>query len=206
MPLHANRKSGQGESKRIILAMRYRHLSVANRSLMIFIVMLAAQEERMIALRGAGVRKRIIRIKRKCAFQKHKRFLRLLRHSRIDIGQRPQNKVVGVEAIRPLSFGSLDLSQTKTRLNRADDRQRDLVLQGENIVGFAVIAFGPNMRSRCNIDELRGDAHTISRFANTSFEHVANAKFASDLLYVDRPALVGEGRIARDDEEPLDAR
>jgi len=37
-------------------------------------------------------------------------------------------------------------------------------------------------------------------------EHIADAEFAADLLHLDYLALVGEGRIAGDDEEPPDAR
>ena len=62
------------------------------------------------------------------------------------------------------------------------------------------------MRSGCGVDELPGDAHAIAGLAHAAFEHVAHAELAADLLHVDRPALVGEGRIARDDEQPLDAR
>ena len=37
--------------------------------------------------------------------------------------------------------------------------------------------------------------------ANAAFEHVAHAEFGADLLHVDGAALVGEGRVARDDEQ-----
>ena len=42
--------------------------------------------------------------------------------------------------------------------------------------------------------------------ADAALEHVANAELTADLLHVDRPPLVGEGRIARDHEQPTDAR
>ena len=58
---------------------------------------------------------------------------------------------------------------------------------------------------RC-IDELSGNAHAVRRLADAAFQHVAHAQFAADLLHIDRPALVGEARIARDDEQPADAR
>ena len=62
------------------------------------------------------------------------------------------------------------------------------------------------MCSGCGVDELPGDAHAVRRLAHAAFEHIAHAELAADLLHVDRPALVGEGRIARDDEKPFDAR
>ena len=74
------RKSSQSESKRIILPMCYRYLSMADCSLMILSVMPAAQKERMMALRGTSLCQRIIRIERERALQKYQSSLRLLRH------------------------------------------------------------------------------------------------------------------------------
>jgi len=54
-------------------------------------------------------------------------------------------------------------------------------------------------------DQLRGDAHPPTALPDRAFEDVAHAQLATDSLYVDRLALVGEGAIARDDEEPADA-
>ena len=116
-----------------------------------------------------------------------------------------QDEIIGVETIRPFAFDTLDLSQTQLRLDRADDGQSDFVLKGENVVGLAVIALSPDMRSRCGINKLPSDAHAFRRFAYAAFEHIAHAKLAPNLLHIDRPTLVGEGRIARDDEQPLDA-
>ena len=48
-------------------------------------------------------------------------------------------------------------------------------------------------------------AHAIAALAYRAFEHVTDPEFAADLLYVDRPALVGEARIAGDDEQPANA-
>ena len=41
---------------------------------------------------------------------------------------------------------------------------------------------------------------------HAAFEDVAHAQFLCHLLHVDRLALVGEGRIAGDDEEPRQSR
>ena len=62
------------------------------------------------------------------------------------------------------------------------------------------------MRAGLGVDELRGDAHAVARLAHAAFEHIADAELASDLPHVDRLALVGEARIARDHEQPFDAR
>src|SRR5882724_4275163 len=54
------------------------------------------------------------------------------------------------------------------------------------------------------VDQLCGDAHPTACFAHRSFEDIANAQFAPDLLHVDGLAFAGEARIAGDDEEPAD--
>ena len=60
------------------------------------------------------------------------------------------------------------------------------------------------MCSGQGVDQLPSDAHPRSRFAHRAFENIADAQFAPDLFHIDRPSLVGEGRIAGDDEEPVD--
>src|ERR1700730_11468703 len=62
------------------------------------------------------------------------------------------------------------------------------------------------MRPGSRFDQLRGDAHPCPGFADRAFEDIAHAQVAPDLLHIDALALVGEARIARDDEEPPDAR
>src|SRR5580693_9660827 len=61
------------------------------------------------------------------------------------------------------------------------------------------------MRPVCRVDQLRGDADPAARFAHRAFENIAHTQFAADRLHIDRLALVGEARIAGDDEEPADA-
>ena len=50
------------------------------------------------------------------------------------------------------------------------------------------------------------DPHPILVALDRAFEHVANAELLADLLGVDRLALVGESRVAGDDETVVDAR
>src|ERR1700694_5470309 len=52
------------------------------------------------------------------------------------------------------------------------------------------------MRARDRIDELPGDADTAPGLAHATFQHIANAKLAPDLLHVDAMPLVDEARIA----------
>ncbi len=62
------------------------------------------------------------------------------------------------------------------------------------------------MSTRRGIDQLTCDADTVSGLAHAAFQHIADAELAADLLHVHRAAPVGEARIARDDEQPADAR
>jgi hypothetical protein len=62
------------------------------------------------------------------------------------------------------------------------------------------------MRAGRRVDQLCGDAHALACLAHRAFEDVADAEFASDLLHIDRLALVGEAGVAGDDEEPADPR
>ena len=82
------------------------------------------------------------------------------------------------------------------------DRRRfgDFVLHRKDVGEIAIVTLGPDMLAALGLNTLRGDANAIAGFAQAAFEHIAHTKFAADLLHVDRTALVGEGRIARDDE------
>ena len=95
---------------------------------------------------------------------------------------------------------------SQLRRDRADDACRHLVLQLEDVLERAVEAIGPEMCAGRRVDELAGDAHPVAGLAHAAFEHVAHAELAADLLHVDGAALVGEARIARDHEQPADAR
>ena len=114
--------------------------------------------------------------------------------------------VVGVQALGRLSLGPFDLGALELRRYRAHHALGHLVLQFENVVERAFEAICPEMCSRGGIDQLPGDPHAGGGLAHAALEHVADAQFAADLFHIDRAALVGEARIARDDEQPADAR
>src|ERR1700730_8723606 len=151
-----------------------------------------AQEQGMMALRDVGVRQRMSRIEGERTLEDRERLDRMLRHPFVDLGLHLQNKIIGVETVRPLAIHAFDFGETQARLDRTDDGQRDLVLKGEDIVRLSVVTLGPYMRSGCGINELPGYADAISRLAHAAFEHIAHAEFAADLLHVDGFALVGE--------------
>ncbi|MNF62334.1 hypothetical protein D3C84_440130 [compost metagenome] len=114
--------------------------------------------------------------------------------------------VVGVQAFRGFALGALDFRPFELRRDRADDAFGDLILQFEDVVEHSFEAFRPDMRAGRRVYELPGDAHLVAGFAHATFQHVAHAELLADFLDVHRPALVGEARIARDDEQPADTR
>src|SRR5215472_1391194 len=49
-------------------------------------------------------------------------------------------------------------------------------------------------------------AHAIASLAHRAFKEVAHPQFAPDLLHINGLSLVGEARVASEDEQPADAR
>ena len=93
-----------------------------------------------------------------------------------------------------------------TPLDDPGDADRHFVLKFENVFERVVEAVGPKMRAGAGVDQLTGNAHATAPFADRAFEDVADTEFMPDPLHVNRLALVGKARIARDDEEPANAR
>jgi hypothetical protein len=61
------------------------------------------------------------------------------------------------------------------------------------------------MSAACGVNELGVDPHQIADRLHRAFQHVAHAQILADRLSVDRLALEGHGRVARDDEVAGDA-
>jgi len=79
-----------------------------------------------------------------------------------------------------------------------------LILQVEDVAEPAVKPVGPKVCTGGGIDELSRDTDPACRLANAAFQHVAHPKLTSDLLHFDRAPLVGEARVAGDDEQCLE--
>ena len=82
----------------------------------------------------------------------------------------------------------------------------DRVLRLQQIGAGRVELFGPEMRAGAGVDELGVDPHPIAARLHRAFENIAHAQILADRLGVDRLALEGHGRVARDDEGVADAR
>src|SRR5215472_9634954 len=114
--------------------------------------------------------------------------------------------VPGVHGFRTLARRPLLLDPPELGLYRADDAAHDFILHGEGVGEIPVIAFGPYMGAGRRLDELSCYPHAVACLAHTPLKNVAHPQLAPDLFDVDGPALVGETRVARDDEEPTPFR
>src|SRR6478735_1157976 len=117
-----------------------------------------------------------------------------------------QVEIVAVEFLRGLVPRPLELGLLKPRRDQPDNAGRDLVLQAEYISEFAFEPVRPDMRAGRGLDQLTGNADLVAGPTDTALEPIAHAEFAADMLDVDRFSLVGEGRIAGDDEQRPETR
>src|SRR5260370_7916627 len=170
VPVHADGKSGESQSERIVLAMHDGSPSMADRGRSAFLMQSGAQEEAMMAHRGKSVRQRISGIERQCALQKLQRLCHLRGHSGIDVGLSLQDKVIGVEAVRPLALDALDFGPAQARLDRADYVKGDLVLKRKNVIERTVQALGPQIASTLPLYHFPGAPHTLARFPSPPFD------------------------------------
>ena len=159
MSIHADGKSGEGKSEGIVLAMDNGGLSMADRCGSVFFMQSGAQKTVVMAHRGKRVRQCVGVIDRDRAFQERQRFSCAFGHPGIDVRLSLEDKIISVKTFRPLAFDALNFGSKQRGLDSTDNRQRDLILKGENIVYLAVIALRPYMRAGCGINELSGDAH-----------------------------------------------
>src|SRR5471030_2664506 len=82
----------------------------------------------------------------------------------------------------------------------------DRVLRLQQIGAGRVELLGPEVSATAGVDELGVDPHPIATRLHRAFENIAHAQILADRLDVDRLALEGHGRIARDDEAVVEAR
>ena len=109
-----------------------------------------------------------------------------------------QHESVGVGVARAALCDGLLLVRQQLESHRPDDRLRDLVLQGEDVVQVAVVALGPDVIAARAFDQLGGDAHALAGLAHAALEHMTDLELPRDLGHVDVFALERKGRIAGD--------
>ena len=87
----------------------------------------------------------------------------------------------------------LRLSLVDMGYEDGNDRPGNFILNSEDIVQLAVVAFCPMMSAGNGIDELSADANAITSATDTAFEDIAHTEFAADapgglsLVEPDRP-------------------
>src|SRR6266702_7909446 len=170
VPVHADGKSGESQSERIVLAMYDGSLSMADRGRPAFFVQSGAQEQAVMAHRGKRMRQRISGIECECPFKKHQRLCYLRGHPGINVRLCLQDQVIGVEALRPLAFDALDFGPAKGRLVRADHVEGDLVLKRENVVQRTVETLRPQIACGLRLYHMRGDADPVAVLAQASLQ------------------------------------
>ena len=91
-------------------------------------------------------------------------------------------------------------------LQGRDDLGRHIVLEVENVVECAIVLVCPHVASGLGLDQPAQSPECDRRPANAALEHISHPKLSGDLAHVDRFALMGERRVASNDEEFVDVR
>ena len=115
-------------------------------------------------------------------------------------------KIDCVRIVRPLAHRAQGFGLDELHPERVGKAGDELDLQLPQLAAVAVEPVGPHMGAGLGRDELGVDRDRLAEAAHAAFEHVAHAKFASNLLRVHRLAFIGEGRVAGDDEAALQMR
>ena len=153
-----------------------------------------------------GQRLTVVRIDRDCLLQQRLSGRAIRPRYPPVMRKRPHHQIPGVHAAGWLALAAEILRSIDLRLDCHHDGVGDLVLHGEHVDQLAIVMFRPDMAAGRGIVELRGDAHAIATLAYAAFDDVAHAELGGDLLDMHRLALVGERRVARDNEEPAQFR
>ena len=117
-----------------------------------------------------------------------------------------QNQIIGGNAGGPLASGDLSAGVLQPARKGRDDRPDDLVLQGEDVFEFTVVALGPETVTARGIEKLDGHPHPAADLAHAPFGHVPDAELAADPFDLGRLVLVGEAGVAGDDEQRPEPR
>ena len=82
--------------------------------------------------------------------------------------------VVRGECVWRLAAGEVDLALLQAAHDAEDDRLRDLVLHGKQIVEITVVPLRPNLRAGCPVRELGVDANATTGAPHAAGEDVAH--------------------------------
>ena len=87
-----------------------------------------------------------------------------------------------------------------------DDLARHRFLDVEHVGHLALVAVGPQLRARRDVDEVRRDAQVVLVTPDRALDDVARAQFVADLVDVELRALVADGVRPRHDRHALEPR
>ena len=149
----------------------------------------AVQQLLLVAPRGVGHRRRVTGIDRDRPFEKIERLGVGFRAKPVERHHRMQEQIIRRQALGALAARPLDLGLAQRRLDRADHACGHVVLKVENVLHVAIEPVGPDVGAVSRVDQLPGDADTLSRPAHAALQNVAHAEFVGDLAHVDRAPL-----------------
>src|SRR6267154_3195657 len=108
-------------------------------------------------------------------------------------------KIVGLQILRGLPPNLGLFAGGEGCFELGCDRLRELALEREDILQFAVVLLRPNLGVRLGVDELGVNPHAVARNLHASLQHVRNAQVAPDLLHVSILTPVDCDTTAADD-------
>ncbi len=118
----------------------------------------------------------------------------------------PQQHLVGSGVVGAAVRNGIGRVPDQAQLERVGDAAHHLVLQREDLRPAAVEAVRPDMARSRAVDELGVDAHDVADAPEGAFEQIAHAELRGDRRRRRFLVLVGEGGIARHDEQAGNAR
>jgi len=121
-------------------------------------------------------------------------------------GPATQVRIVGLGILRVAAADNLLLLRGQPQVERIGNFQCRLFLNGEDVLQVSVEILRPDVEARRTVNELRGDAHAVLRFAHAPFQNVAHAQFAADLLCVFPGTLEPRDGTARGNLQVPDLR
>ena len=95
-------------------------------------------------------------------------------------------------------------SPESSAFERVGDVERDVGLDGEDVVELPVVRLGPEVAIGLGVDELRDDAHAIAGATYAAVEQRGGAERRADLAQALRALLERHDRVARDHLERAD--
>ncbi len=116
--------------------------------------------------------------------------------------------VVRLQVIRRLITDSGRLVHRERRVERLGHSQRDLALDGQQVVDaqLAVVGLGPQVLVALGIDQLQVDPHCLAGPLNAALEYVAGVQLPADLSQILRAVAIRHDRGAASDAEAADLR